>query len=253
MQRYNKNELIKRDKIIKTQKQFIEFLNSDIINNLIYLFDISNNSNDSITNYVYKERKIRGLDDSNIKIISEVYGEQVKNSTLFLKIQKNSKDFIHLTIHLVPKTLKPERDGIIHICKDSYIEYNKSNKKYAYALISVENPEDKPNSLVFSIADGYTTPKIKNSELYDPEIQKEMDVIIAVLNKLFDEDHPLYIGNKFYFIHNKTNIVLNNINKHTTLVKRKNRGIKMLPSFTNNAPIKIHRKRNQKTRKLKHN
>ena len=57
-----------------------------------------------------------------------------------------------------------------------------------YHLISVIIPPNKPKSLEFSIADGYDTPSnVKNTQKYDPDLQREMDAIIAVLNNLFDE------------------------------------------------------------------
>ena len=74
------------------------------------------------------------------------------------------------------------------------------------------------------------------SNEYDPYIQQEMDVIISVLNKLFNEkNNELYIGDKTIFpIHNKTNNILNNINKHSKLISRKNKGVKIFPNNINN-------------------
>jgi hypothetical protein len=75
-----------------------------------------------------------------------------------------------------------------------------------------------------------------------------MDVIISVLNRLFDEDDEYYIGNNsiVYPIHNKTNLVLNNINKHTTILTRKNKGKFLYPtSISIESPISINYKRNR--------
>jgi hypothetical protein len=83
-----------------------------------------------------------------------------------------------------------------------------------------------------------------------------MDVIINVLNRLFDEDDEYYIGNNstLYPIHKKTNLVLNNINKHTTIITRKNKGTFLYPkSISTESPINInytthhviHRKRDR--------
>ena len=114
---------------------------------------------------------------------------------------------------------------MIHIYKNIYKNINASvAKKSLYALISVKRPINKQHSLEFSIDDGYTTPNVANAYLYDPEIQKEMDVIIAVLNRIFDEDNKeYYIGNKdrLVSIHSRTNNVLENINKRTAFVSRK--------------------------------
>jgi len=138
---------------------------------------------------------------------------------------------------------------MIHIYKNIYKQLNKKiNKKLLYALISVEQPSNKPNSLVFSIDDGYNTPSVENAELYDPEIQSEMNVIITVLNRIFDEDNnDYYIGNTntSYINLNKVNAVLNNINKHTIYFTRKNYGKSAISSFINN-------KRNMKRKTRRH-
>jgi hypothetical protein len=179
-------------------------------------------------------------------------------SAFYLGIQKNNKDFIHLTIHLVPQSLNKKQFGFIHISKDIYKQKISTTtpKRDKYALIKIEKPTDRPNSLHFSIPlDGYTSPGAPNSAKYDPEIAKEMDAIVSVLNCLFDEtDSELYIGdntksNILFSIHNKTNNVLNNINTHTSFVSRKNKGVKMLPNFTTDPRINIYRKNNKNNTK----
>lgn len=191
----------------------------------------------------------QGLDDTNVLIESEVYGYTVENSTLYLSIKKNNKDFIHLTIHVAPKELKPTKTGLIHIYKEIYKNINTSiPKQLLYTLISVKQPIDKPHSLEFSIADGYNTIGIPNAHIYDPEIQQEMNVIITVLNNIFDENNEeYYIGNKFYPIHNKTNIILKNINTRTKYTIRKNIGKMLLPEL-NMTVMNIEAKSN----KIKH-
>ena len=80
--------------------------------------------------------------------------------------------------------------------------------------------------------------------MYDIEIQQEMDVIITVLNRLFDETNTrFYIGNKqpndinmenpAYPVHNKTNKTLTIINTNTNKIKRNNRGLFMDPPSSN--------------------
>jgi hypothetical protein len=253
--------LQERNKIIQSQILLENFLEVDIINKLVHLFDDTHDNyldkRYKITSYIEEERKLQGLNDSNVEIVSYVYDYNRKNSTLYLGIKKNSQDFIHLTIHLIPSALDPNHSGIIHIFKDIY--KNKTTRRtrpLIYSLISVEKLTSKPNSLKFSIDYGYNTPGISNSHMYDPEIQEEMDVIINVLNRLFDEDDEYYIGNNsiLYPIHKKTNLVLNNINKHTTIITRKNKGTFLYPtSISTESPIninytthhKIHRKRNR--------
>ncbi len=262
LSQYTHNQLIKRNQIIKTHILFGNFLDKYIINRLINIFDEhykDNILNDyTIVSLIEKERKLHGLDDSNVTIKSEIYGTNVLNSTLFIKILKNNIEFLHLSIHLCVKALEPHKTGVVHISKDIFLNAEKHKlsrtklkqfQKKLYALISIEQHKDKPNSLVFSIADGITT-NLPNGPKYDAEIQKEMDVIISVLNKIFDEDNELYIGKKQELvpIHNKSNAVLNNINKHVNYVTRKNKGTKLLPQCNNSNIIKCNsvNKRNKK-------
>jgi hypothetical protein len=255
MKRYTQNELNTRNKIIKSHVLFGNFLDRDIINRLINLFDENSNSNDKITKYIEDERKLRGLNDMNITIKSELYGETKSNSTLYLKIIKNNIDIVHLTLHLVPTTLNSSKDGIIHLYKNIYKPKITGSKRHKlYALILVTQPLNKPHSLEFSIASGYNTPpNIPNTIVLDSDIKKEMDVIITVLNRIFDENSKYYIGHKkdLETIHNKTNTVLNNINNHTALVTRKNKGNRMLPKLNTSMPaINISYKKSKNNRRL---
>jgi hypothetical protein len=73
-----------------------------------------------------------------------------------------------------------------------------------------------------------------------------MNVILIILNNLFDENNKkFYIGDKFKIreINNTTNKVLNNINKYSILTKRKNKGIKRIigrKSIESNIEIKYN-------------
>ena len=72
---------------------------------------------------------------------------------------------------------------------------------------------------------------------YDPELQQEMNVIITVLNRMFDEDNrDFYIGNEdnLFPIHKNTNTVLNGINIRSHYIPLKNKGTRMYPPFNNN-------------------
>jgi hypothetical protein len=249
---FNQTELNKRNKILKTHTLFGNFLNSDIINKLVHLFESGD-----IIKYVENERKKQKLTDAGISIKSIVFRTTNNDQILLLEIKKNNKVLLHLSIHLVVTQLKPEYAGVIHMYKNihkSTLKINKTKKPLLYALIQVEQPTNKPKSLKFSIGNGYTTNQsIKNAATYDPELQKEMDAIITVLNNLFDEKKPeFYIGdpNKLYSIHNKTNNILKNINNHSTLTTRKNKGVRMLPNFSNNAPLAMSRNQRATTRRL---
>lgn len=255
---YTREQLQKRENIIKSQLQFCNFLDSPMVNVLIHLFDNEYNNyinkNEKITKYIEDERNIRGLNTSNIKIKSEVYGYNNDNSTLYLTIKKNNKDLLHLTIHLCVRNINPEHSGVIHMYKNIYkIKKRKGNNinKMLYLIISVNQPKNKPNSLEFSIINDSSTLYNNNYQLH-----QEIDVIITVLNRLFDEDNKkYYIGNtdKLFPIHNKTNSILENINRHDTYCTRKNKGIKMYPKLTNSSNITIkynNGKNKRKTRKI---
>jgi hypothetical protein len=255
---YTQHDLLRRNKIIQSHVLLGNFLDSYSINKLINLFDKNNKSDESIVKYIENERKLRNYNSSNIEIKSEIYDINVKKPTLLLKIIINRIEFIHLSIHLIANELKPKNTGIIHFKKDiyKYLDNNTQNK-LLYALIYVTEPANRPNSLLFSIADGYNTPSnVKNTQIYDPELQQEMDAIIAVLNNLFDETNiEFYIGDrrKFYSIHKHTNNVLNNINKYSKQTTRKNKGTKMLPNYISNNYFnisknkKLHIKNNKRS------
>lgn len=263
---YTPEELINKTQVLQSQTLLHDFLTAESINRLIQLFENTNNNTINIINILEDERRKHGLNSVNTSFKSEIYGTNLKKSSFFLGLQKNNKDFIHLTIHLVPQSLNKKQFGMIHISKDIYTKNTSITipKRDKYALIKIEKPIDRPNSLHFSIPlDGYTSPGAPNSAKYDPEIAKEMNAIIAILNRLFDEtDTEMYIGDntknnitskKLIPIHNKTNNVLEDINTHTTLVSRKNKGVKMLPNFTSDAPINIIRKNNKNNTKKQRN
>ena len=232
-------------------------LDTNIINKLVNLFDNDSNiSHEKIYKYIEDERKRRSLDSSGVRIESYVYGNNNISSNLLLLVKKRNADFLHLTLHLSPKSFHPKDSGLIHIFKDIY-KINKKNiaKKNLYAIIFVQQNILKPNSLYFSISDINTIPEEYRSQAYDLEIKQEMDVIITVLNNLFDEDNSeYYIGDEdtLFPIHNNTNVILGNINTYTQHVTRKNKGVKMYPSFSNNKAYVITYNRNyRKTHKRK--
>jgi hypothetical protein len=104
-----------------------------------------------------------------------------------------------------------------------------------YALISVDKPIGKENSLEFRIADGYKTPGINTDEIF---LQNEMDVIIYIINRIFDENDPYYIGLKdeVVNINLRTDNILDNINKRPQ-VRLKNKGVRRFGKINTNIPI----------------
>lgn len=281
MSSYTSTQLNDRRKILQSQTLFFNFLDRYIVNNIAQLFDTSSNA--KIIKYLEAERNNMGLSNNDITFKSEIHGENINNSTLHLGIIKDNIELLHLSIHFSVSTLKPSKTGVIHFVKDIYYNQNMSTseRKKIYALISVHHPKGKSNSLEFTIADGYTTPNIKYNQYFnniktqeemDIILQQEMTAIINVLNRIFDEEQPdYYIGNpniinkqmnkhknnniliKPLDIHLKTNNVLQNINKYTKHVTRKNKGFTFLPKVTNDPPIPYIRNRGsikRSTRKI---
>jgi hypothetical protein len=267
---YTPEQIQKRQKTLQSQLLFSKFLDTDIISRLIDLFNNNKKHNTpKIIKYIEDERHLQNLDSKNVEIKSYIYNTSAQDSTLHLQIAKNGIDFIHLSMHLVPKTINVDKAGLIHIKKDIYrkmkVSYRENNR--LYALITVEQPKGKPNSLVFSIDKDYyktNVSHITNTSKLDVEINKEMEVIIAVLNRLFDEsDTEHYIGDKDKLLpinlnNNTVNNVLNNINKHSVLISRKNKGTKTLigrnmnkPNFTTNSNIFNMIKESRTTRKAR--
>ncbi len=253
MKRYTKKELKRRNRIIQSQILLGNFMNKELINELVNLFDQkSGDEKEKISKYIKDEREKRGLDNSKIKIKTKVYGFFKNKSTFILEIYKNNIKFLHLSIHIAPDDLNPEKHGMLHIFKNIYTE--KDYLKNLYSLIYVNNPQDKPNSLIFSIGDGYITQGIKSKNSYEKEIQAEMDIIIAVLNNIFDENNTeLYIGkNKdFINIYNKTNNVLRNMNSRPNYVTRKNKGKTYFPPTIDVSGTLTENKNSSKSRKRK--
>ena len=248
--RYTPNEITKRGITMNSQKILGNFLDKYTINKLVNLFDENNKLEDNITKYIENERASNGLNNNNVEIKSKVYGTNKNKTSLILKIFKNGIQYIHLTIHLVSDSLNPANSGIIHIKKNIF-KVSQSKQYKLYTLISIK--QSTPKSLEFSLANGLNTPpNVLNSTKYDPELKKEMKVIIDVLNKLFDENNPLYVGKKenSYPVYLGINNVLNNINKHSKYTIRKNKGTTIF-SFINNNELKINYKNHKRATQRK--
>ncbi len=239
---YNAVELRQRSNVLQSQLIFGKYLDIDIINRLINLFDDkSNNSEHKISKYLSEERLYHKLNSNNVEIKGDVYGNSNKGYTLGLAITKNKNDYIHLSIHVSLSSLKPEDAGMLHIYKDIYEKFvSRKGRTLLYALINVEIPDSKQNSLHFSIGYGYNTPvMVPTVHNYDIELQREMDAFMAVFNKIFDEDNTeMYIGNKrnINIVHNSTNNIAKNINMRNTHYTRKNKGSHM---FQNTSQVNL--------------
>lgn len=197
-----------------------------VINHLNKIFK----NNGKVTDFVREERRRRGLEETNTTVESLVYGTNKMNTTFQLMIKKYDKNFIHLTIHLAPEYLKVGKkdSGMVHIVKDIYAPIISGKKDYLlHSIYTIEKVLGKSRSLHFSIQRRYSTPY--NHDIinhYDDEVKKEMNVITAILNQLFDEeDKEHYVGQPTQIsIENNTNNILRNMNTRTTYIKRKNIG-----------------------------
>lgn len=166
---------------------------------------------------------------------------------MYLGINKNNKDFVHVTFHLSPKLLDPEKAGAIHMTKNIYTVKKKDTKR---SLIWINIPDGKPKSLEFSMEKGYNTTDGENTApIHDPKLKAEMDVIITVLNRIFDEDNKeYYIGNKnnVIHVHKNTNTVLGILNNHTPLITMKHKGNRMLSKSNNTSCFILEKRKNKK-------
>ena len=188
---------------------------------------------------------------------SFVYGYEptMHNGTLIATIKKNNINYVHISIHVSPSKLEPNKQGIIHFKKDIYLKkVNKRTSHKIYTLIHIEQPPNKLNSLRFFRTDGDVTNVDKSQGDYDADLAIEMDIILAVMNRIFDEDDKeYYIGDSdsIYPIHNKTNNLLNNVNRLNVIPKRRNIGSMLMPSLqhTNHIIGLPLRKRTAKVKK----
>jgi len=237
---YSNHDLQIRSDILESQLLLIRFLTADIMDVLVHLFseECCENRDKHITiaKLIKDERAHQKLAD-DVTILSYAYKNKTRDgsSNLLLNIYKHGKEFLHLTIHLSPNTLHPKDAGLLHFLKDIYTTKITSRKyERHYALIKVEQPH--PDSLHFSIGDGYHTPGAKNAMIYDKEVQQEMNVVITVLNRLFDSSDEYFVGkvrNDPIEIINRTNELLKNMNQHSKLATRKNKGKMMGPTWNN--------------------
>jgi hypothetical protein len=225
-------------------------LDSNIINKLIQLFDLkSTNSGNKVKTYIEDERLAQGLDYDNVTIKSCAYGYG-QGPSLLIDVFKNNKEFLHITLHLCPQSFELKGSGPIHFRKNAYrVTHPIISKKGQYVSIFVQQPFGKPDSLHFSVEDTCSSGKHPN----DSELQKEINVVLTVLNRLFNEDNKeFYIGNNDVLIpvHEKLNNVLKNINTFKNNVTRKDFGTRVLP-LSNNKYI-FNRKNAPKTPKRKY-
>jgi hypothetical protein len=228
---YN-NQRKQKEEIITSQKLFWSFLDFTMLNKLVNLFDDTVAGPDKISKYIENERRIRGMDEASV--VGKVYRELNIESDVLLEIRKNNQPILHLSLHLSPYSFSSKKTGPLHIYKNIYNTTQNLYKKKKYAIIRVEKPIGKDKSLEFSIAHGYKTPGINADE---KEIQQEMDVIIHIINRIFDQYDPYYIGveEELININPKTEPIVNNIN-NKSYVQLKNKGLRTISKINKTIP-----------------
>lgn len=228
---------------IYSQLRVGAFFDRFVINRLNAWFK----NNGKIIDIVKHERRRRGLEEKNTTVESSVYGTNKENTTLQILIKKRGKDYIHLSIHIAPDYLGTgNKDaGMIHVVKNAYTPMISGKKNYYLrSIYAVEKPQDKPQSLQFSIQQRYNTPNIHNNiNQYDDDVKQEIDVITAVLNQLFDETNENYIGlsTNTTPIEQNTNNILRNMNTRTKYIERKNVGTYFFSKGGKNITKKHHK------------
>lgn len=229
------NELNRHNKTVQTHRNFGSVLTIPIIDTLLHLFDdkyITYNFNKTInhveashintsteinnieilpqlnlstsksyqpakiTNYILEELNTLHINTSFIKVTSMIYGYNSDNTTLLIEIMKNGQNYIHFTLHLAPTRLNANKSGSIHFKKNVYHSRQIiKNPFLQYALIKINWSQNKPDSLIFSLVDEYTSRVTCRKQENDAELQIYMEVILRILNRLFDEDNiQYYVG-----------------------------------------------------------
>lgn len=158
---------------------------------------------------------------------------------------------------------------MIHFKKNIFTtkpKYSSTQKRklghYTYAHIKIHRPVNKPHSLFFTIEDGKTT-DMNNANKYNAIIQEEMDVIITVLNRMFNEDNSEYYIGNYYEVHNYTvnNVIPNSEQKDNipqylqqpsaasldTTIQREKQRIKVLPYNEHTQSYLVARNMNHKS------
>jgi hypothetical protein len=265
------------------------FFSGWVLNRLIHLFDADPTFNDPVHNivaYIDEEHKLRKIDTTDITVVSRVHGHlrPKPDPMCIAEISYKGVPIVHLTIHVAPNRLLPAQHGMIHLVKNHYqnkSKYGVLSDGARVRLLAIV-PKNKPNSLFFRIMDGKAPPSQGNISL-DPIIQKEMKVLVAVLNKIFDEkDLKHYVGsfpvpNGQLFNMNtpgippirppnpKTPLVVSQVNATGIAITRQNKGVpytiatphpSLLPSSTASTSIRrplshsMKKKRFQRRRTL---
>jgi hypothetical protein len=218
--------------------------------------------NHNIITYIYKEHINEGTPvPPDITYISKVHKPTDDDPKYILEVYKGKIKLIHLTIHIAPTSLKRKHHGMIHIVRNVYNNPKKYGTRKNYATMRIQAFKDtaKPQSRAFKIVGNRSPPPHPNAQQYDADVTRESDILIKVLNNIFDERKTyLYANNEIAsrkvnhtYIppsvppHTHTNPIAMKINSHNqTIFSRGNQGqYHSIPAIT---PV-IPRSRSHKT------
>ena len=186
--------------IANSHQHLGSFFDESILANLTHLFDanpIYNDPKHNIVAYIVNEHTKQQIPTNDLIISSVVHGISKGDPMLIAKIKYKNKPLVHFTIHLAPDRLNKSAHGMVHLVKNIYQNSRKYGtlKNRGRVRLFVSIPQNKPRSLHFTIMDGRNPPK-KGNTTNDYIVQREMDILITVMNKIFDEnDHYHYVGN----------------------------------------------------------
>ena len=169
---------IMRQKVLNTHPLFISCLDTNRINNLLHIIESIELKNEF-------EKRIQ---DSNIKIKGNIEDSKTQGKSLVVYFKKPNyngelKDYMHYTIHLCLMTYNLKQNskikGITHFTE------NISKKQKPNIIINVEIPNDKQNSLYFSL----TPPNRSSLHIFSQKSQQDAQIFVDILNEYFDENY----------------------------------------------------------------
>lgn len=239
-----------RANAISTHPYLGYYLDGNVINHLVFLFGeqyrdyklYPNQPPKRIETYIEKEHLIMGIPLIDLSYNGMAYGYEKSvtstadrfdaSPTFLVEVLYEGKILLHLTIHLALEVLPKDKAGMIHFDRDIY----KKNGQYpikgldTHVVIRVNRMNQNGNSLQFSILDDYDTPTDASLQHINNMILQEMNIIIRVLNKMFNPTNRDYSVQEIIFPMNPiTDIITNQMNTLGIVAPRRNKGKRYVP------------------------
>jgi hypothetical protein len=208
-----------RRRIHRSHLLLSRFMSLHTINQLLHIFDPIILNDDVTTHhirkYILNENTKQGINMNKRNLsISTVVSDPANNPTCIAKILYHGRPFLHLSIHLAPTDKEIDNHGMIHLVKDYYCVGRKVMPiGECRVRIKVTSIDDKPGSLSFELNDDIPPPADADTSM-EPIMKTEMDILMTVLNRLFNQNEPwYYVGTAM-----PTNHKLVNMNKAAPLL-----------------------------------